>query len=381
MAPATRAHEFRRLSDERLSRRLAQGEAAAFDELYRRYQHRLAAYGAHLLGDGAAGEDVAQVSLLNAYQALRRGTRPEHVRPWLYRIAHNAALDSLERSVFPVAEPRPAEAAAPETGSSFEPSGALLKALAQLSERQRRVYLLREVHGMRIAEIAGTLALTAQQVEQTLFAARNGLAETLVFGERLDCEAVRRLSAGPLGWREQRALQRHFRACAACREVVPRRRRALVLLPFLPVDWLRRRVAQVMHWSPAAKTGAVAAAAVIAAAPPLAVRELGHGGQRTHGPAPAQRSVAGTAPAAGGGLHRDPPGEARSNSLAARPPGSVVPQSTPDPSGAGIIRATNGTGAPEPAAGTGPPGTAVSAGQGSPVEPSEKPEPVEVESG
>ncbi|RDI73642.1 sigma70-ECF: RNA polymerase sigma factor, sigma-70 family [Gaiella occulta] len=276
MAQTTRARPFARQSDEHLSRRLALGEAAAFDELYRRYAHRLAAYGAHLLGDGAAGDDVAQVALLNAYQALRSGTQPERVRPWLYRIAHNAALDSLERRVFPAAEPRPVETAAPEAGSPSLPGGALVAALEQLSERQRRVYLLRELHGLRVAEIAATLSLTAEQVEQTLFAARNGLAETLVFGGRLDCDAVRRLSAGPLEWREQRALQRHLRACAACREVVPRRRVAPVLLPFLPVDWLLRQFARAVHWSPAAKVGAIAATTAVVAAPPLAVRQLAH---------------------------------------------------------------------------------------------------------
>jgi DNA-directed RNA polymerase specialized sigma24 family protein len=62
-----------RLSDEQLTRRLAAGEAAAFDELYRRYVQRLAVYGRQLLGDGAGGEGVAQVALLNAYRALRNG--------------------------------------------------------------------------------------------------------------------------------------------------------------------------------------------------------------------------------------------------------------------------------------------------------------------
>ena len=45
---------LRRLSDEQLGSRLASGEAAAFDELYRRYVHRLSAYGANLLGDAAS---------------------------------------------------------------------------------------------------------------------------------------------------------------------------------------------------------------------------------------------------------------------------------------------------------------------------------------
>ena len=49
---------FRRLSDENLGSRLASGEAAAFDELYRRYAHRLAAYGSHLLGDALSDQEI-----------------------------------------------------------------------------------------------------------------------------------------------------------------------------------------------------------------------------------------------------------------------------------------------------------------------------------
>ena len=48
----------KRLSDESLGSRLASGEAAAFDELYRRYVNRLAAYGSHLLLDWL-GTDTA----------------------------------------------------------------------------------------------------------------------------------------------------------------------------------------------------------------------------------------------------------------------------------------------------------------------------------
>jgi DNA-directed RNA polymerase specialized sigma24 family protein len=75
------------ITDERLARSLSAGEAAAFDELYRRYARRLSAYGARLLGDASAGEDVAQIALFNAYQALCRGSEPMHIRAWLFRIA------------------------------------------------------------------------------------------------------------------------------------------------------------------------------------------------------------------------------------------------------------------------------------------------------
>ena len=177
---------LRRCSDEALGGRLASGEAAAFDELYRRYVHRLAAYGAHLLGDPAAGDDIAQSTLLKAYNALRAGSVPARVKPWLYRIAHNTAIDLVaRRREIPAAVlPEQASPPADQNGS------ALVAALAALPERQRGVYVLRELHGLRIDETAAELGLTTAQVEQSLFAARNRLAELLVFGDRLNCVTV-----------------------------------------------------------------------------------------------------------------------------------------------------------------------------------------------
>jgi RNA polymerase sigma-70 factor, ECF subfamily len=213
----------RRLSDESLGSRLASGEAAAFDELYRRYAHRLAAYGAQLLGDGAAGDDVAQAAMLKAYGALRDGRVPERVKPWLYRIAHNVAIDLVvRRREWPTAE-------LPEQGvtDAAPLAGAFVEALASLSDRQRRVYVLRELHGLRIDETAAELSLTAAQVEQSLFAARNRLAEQLVFGDRLTCVFVQRLTAGPLDGDERRALKSHLHSCAGCRNGLGMRGRAL----------------------------------------------------------------------------------------------------------------------------------------------------------
>jgi RNA polymerase sigma factor (sigma-70 family) len=262
----------RLVSDERLSRRLATGEAAAFDEIYRRYAHRLSAYASSLLGDRHAGEDVAQVALLNAYQSLRAGKEPDRVRPWLFRIAHNEAVDMLARRRELLNGIDLDERPAPEDGGAVR--GALLDALAKLPDRQRRAYLLREVHGLRIAEIAAELSLAAPQVEQALFAARNRLAEALVFGESLTCDAARRLLEGPLAAVERKALRHHFRTCDACRATGVRVAPGLVSL-----EWLRGRIVDLLVGGAApaaAKVGAVVAASVatgVAVGPPSLTNE------------------------------------------------------------------------------------------------------------
>ena len=265
---------LKRLSDEELGGRLATGEAAAFDELYRRYVHRLSAYGANLLGDATSGDDVAQSALLKAYGALRAGRVPAHLKPWLFRIAHNAAIDLVRRRrELPSAELPERSAGGGEPAAH---SGVLLAALAALPERQRRVYVLRELHGLRIDETGAELGLTSAQVEQALFVARNRMAEHLVFGNRLNCVAVQRLALGPLERDERRALKTHVRSCTACRGTLRLRGRALGLVPVAPLDWLRGVIAGVAGTGApvAAKVGAVVATASFAAGIPVAADQV-----------------------------------------------------------------------------------------------------------
>ncbi|MGH2996600.1 MAG: RNA polymerase sigma factor, partial [Gaiellaceae bacterium] len=225
------AIETPQISDERLARDLAAGDAAAFDELYRRYHAPLGAYGARLLGDRSAGDDVAQIAMLNAYQALRRGSEPLHVRAWLYRIAQRAAFEILTRRR-DLVELTDENDRGEDGHTASETRGELVAALASLPDRQRRAYLLREVQGLRVGEIADMLELSAEQVEQALFAARNRLAELLTFGRRLDCETARELSGRSLDLTARRALKSHLRACAACRaEAAPRSARIGLLGP------------------------------------------------------------------------------------------------------------------------------------------------------
>ena len=212
---------LRRLSDELLGSRLASGEAAAFDELYRRYVHRLAAYGANLLGDAAAGDDVAQSALLKAYGALRDGRVPERVKPWLYRIAHNEAVELRRRE-------RPAEelvesvdVAAAGTEERAEDKGRLrmlLADIADLPERQRASLVMREVNGLGFGEIGAALGTSPGAVRQALYEARRGLAE-MDHGRDMQCDLAARMMSDADGRPRDRGVRAHLRDCTLCRRV------------------------------------------------------------------------------------------------------------------------------------------------------------------
>jgi RNA polymerase sigma factor (sigma-70 family) len=251
-------------SDESLARELAAGRTAAFDELYRRYAGQLAAYGGRLVNDRSVGEDIAQVTLMNAYQAVRRGNEPVHVRPWLYRIARNVALETIarRREELPL---RDDHAWVDDPREPRESRAELVNALRTLPHRQRNAFLLREVQGLRISEIAGRLELSPAQVEQALFAARNRLAEHLAFGGRLSCASVRKLDSSRLTHAQRRGVNSHVRSCHACKS--GRRRGVLALLPSGLVEALRNAAAALLGGGAGAPVAAkVAAVAVTAAA-------------------------------------------------------------------------------------------------------------------
>jgi len=263
------ALQFHGPSDEELARRTGAGDVDAFEQLYRRYAGPLTAYAGRLLRDRVAAEDAAQVALLNAYQALRRGSSPSYTRAWLFRITRNVALEAIERrdDVTPLDD----RVCAADPHEAHEARDDLLAALRTLPDRQRMVFVLRELQGLRIREISDRLALTTEQVEQALFAARNRLAEYLTFGERIDCASVQSLDAARLSRAERRAIKSHLRACPSCRTSSTRLRGGVLLLP---LDWARNAALALFGGGGAAKAAAAGAAAAAVGATPIVADEL-----------------------------------------------------------------------------------------------------------
>ena len=265
-------------SDEQLAQSVRDGDDRAFELLYRRYRDPLCRYAGRLLRDAPAGEDAAQVALTNAYRALRAGQVPRSLRPWLYRIARNAAWGlRTERDVveLPAAlEARP-EAPAGDTA-------ALTAAVAQLPERQRAVFALRELRGASNRETAEVLGLRESQVEQLLFAGRARLAELLLFGDSVSCAAVRAAATIQLGRHERRAFKRHAHHCAECRTLLGGRLKLGARL-VAPLDALRR-LAELFIGAAGPAKASVAAAVAIAVSAPLVLPEVSAVGRPVHRP-------------------------------------------------------------------------------------------------
>ena len=169
-----------RPSDEELAGRVAKGDSFAFEELHQRYQEPLLGCLRASLREREDARDALQITMLNAFRALREGQVPDAVRPWLFAIARNAAASTTRRrrvlqleidSDLPVLE-SPAQ-----TVVDRERVGHLLNDLAEMPSRRRRVLLMRAVQGLGYEEIGEELGMSPAAARQAAREARVSLGQ------------------------------------------------------------------------------------------------------------------------------------------------------------------------------------------------------------
>ncbi|MBX3469629.1 MAG: sigma-70 family RNA polymerase sigma factor [Planctomycetes bacterium] len=147
-------------TDEGLIAGLVARDEAAVEVLVQRYWARAHRVAAHMTGDLAAAEDVAQEALVRALQGARRFERGGAFAPWFFAIVKNAARDHLRRSERRAAHEarvRPAEAAPAAALERDEEAAAVRAGLAGLGPEQREVLALHYLEGLTFADVARAL--------------------------------------------------------------------------------------------------------------------------------------------------------------------------------------------------------------------------------
>src|SRR3954452_2153362 len=74
------------------------GRSESFEELVRRYQRPITGYVFRIVGEYEASLDVTQEVFIKVYNSLSKYSAEYKFSTWLYRIAHNAAVDHLRRT-------------------------------------------------------------------------------------------------------------------------------------------------------------------------------------------------------------------------------------------------------------------------------------------
>jgi RNA polymerase sigma factor (sigma-70 family) len=159
-----------------------------FLELVADLRPELHRYCARMTGSVPDGEDIVQETLARAYYLLPEMDEVPAFRPWLFRIAHNRALDHLRRYEARMGEPLEAvqdSAAdpAPDPGDAIAHQQAVQAAVSrfvELAPAQRSCVILKDVLGHSLEEIGGLLELSLPAVKAALHRGRVRLRELAV---------------------------------------------------------------------------------------------------------------------------------------------------------------------------------------------------------
>ena len=169
--------------DAALVGRALDGDAAAFEELVRRYTRTAYAVALAVVREPADAEDVCQDAFVRALERLEDCRNPQRFGAWFLRIVRNRAHSV--RRYLGVREAAPLDAVSvrselpgpqreAERGELRED---LRKALADLTEVQRQVVLLHDLEGWKHREIGDLLELPEGTVRAHLFHARRALRD------------------------------------------------------------------------------------------------------------------------------------------------------------------------------------------------------------
>lgn len=167
-------------SDERLVRLVREGHDPAFEEIVRRYRGPLVGFATAIVSANGA-EDVVQASLAKAHSALLEDSREIALRPWLFAIVRNGALNSVrgQPRVDELDEALAAHSNPSDIAEQRDELDRLVIAMCALPDAQRQALVKRELEGVGHGEIAAQLGTSATAVRGLIFRARTQLRNAM----------------------------------------------------------------------------------------------------------------------------------------------------------------------------------------------------------
>ena len=161
------------------------GSQSAFEQIVRRYQRPIISLISRMTGDRALAEDLAQETFVKAFRSLAAFDTTRRLSSWLFRIAHNTAIDAMRRArppqvpieTVPLAADGPDEP--PDPVERQELGHALEAALDALRPDQRAAIVLRYENGLSFDEIGTILGVPEVTARSHVHRARKELARLL----------------------------------------------------------------------------------------------------------------------------------------------------------------------------------------------------------
>jgi RNA polymerase sigma-70 factor (ECF subfamily) len=181
------------VSDRELVATAVSGFDGSFEELVRRYQRPISAYVYRMVGNYESALDLTQEIFIKVYNSLRRYRAEFKFSTWIYKIAHNAAVDHLRRSATReqslVAGPEgdtfdlPIESSrlTPEQESERRERRVEIESVVRsLPANYRELIILRHSQDLSYEEIVEVTGLPLGTVKNRLFRAREMMRQQFV---------------------------------------------------------------------------------------------------------------------------------------------------------------------------------------------------------
>jgi RNA polymerase sigma-70 factor (ECF subfamily) len=181
------------LADGELVQSALAGRETCFEELVRRYQRPIAAYVYRMVGNYDAALDLTQEVFIKVYNSLARYRSEYKFSTWIYKIAHNAAIDHLRRYAvreqaltngFDVERREvslESRRLTPEQESERNERRSEIESVVQmLPAAYRELIVLRHSQDLSYDEIAEVTGLPLGTVKNRLFRAREAMRDHLL---------------------------------------------------------------------------------------------------------------------------------------------------------------------------------------------------------
>lgn len=184
---------IRSLTDGELITNAVSGRVDGFEELVRRYQRPITSYVFRMLGNYESSLDVTQEVFIKVYNSLSKYSSEYKFSTWLYRIAHNAAIDHMRRNSMnavsieaensdgtyqlQIESRRPSPEQDHERGEWRNEIDAVVKCLPPT---YRDLILLRHSRDLSYDEIADVTGLPLGTVKNRLFRAREMMRQMFI---------------------------------------------------------------------------------------------------------------------------------------------------------------------------------------------------------
>ena len=193
ISKAITLNNIKTLTDVELIAKAITGREDGFEELVRRYQRPITNYVFRMLNDYDSSLDVTQEVFIKVYNSLHKYSSEYKFSTWLYRIAHNAAIDFIRRRApneqsietenkdgayqLQIESPNPTPEQDRERSEWRTEIESVVKCLPSV---YRELIVLRHAQDLSYDEIAEITNLPLGTVKNRLFRAREMMREIFV---------------------------------------------------------------------------------------------------------------------------------------------------------------------------------------------------------